>query len=150
MDELGSRLRLPIFFFGTLMDRDVLGQVLARPVALDEIEPAMLRGFRRHSVVGVPYPVLRPDLSAAVHGVLFAPQSDIERTRVDHFEDAEYHASVVRVQVADRVREAFAYRDLEGVFELAGEEWSLARFEREHKAGYLDACRQWMADFSVF
>ena len=35
------------FFFGTLMDRDVLASVLDRPVARDELSRAWLHGYRR-------------------------------------------------------------------------------------------------------
>ena len=38
---------MAFFFFGTLMDRDVLAAVLDRPVAGDELSRAWLHGYRR-------------------------------------------------------------------------------------------------------
>ena len=39
--------RQPLFFFGTLMDLDVLTYVLQRPVDLDDVLPARVDGFVR-------------------------------------------------------------------------------------------------------
>ena len=49
------------FFYGTLMDRDVLACVLARPVIAAALKPATLRGWRRCSVRGASYPVVVRD-----------------------------------------------------------------------------------------
>ena len=46
------------FFFGTLMDRDVLATVLDRPVATDEMIPAWLHDHQRMRAATVSYPVL--------------------------------------------------------------------------------------------
>ena len=50
----------PLFFFGTLMDLDVLTYLLERPVDLDDLCPAAITGFRRVRVLGAGYPVLTP------------------------------------------------------------------------------------------
>lgn len=147
-DELGSRARLPLFFFGTLMDGDVLAHVLNRPVERPELAPALLWGYRRHAVVGAPYPVIRPDADRHVRGVLFRPRSEDEQARIEHFESEEYEASPVRVQVGTRLADAFAYRDIDGVFELSDEAWCLERFSRVDKPRYLAACGGWMADYA--
>lgn len=147
-DEAGGGTRLPLFFFGTLMDGDVLARVLDRHVQDPELAPALLWGYRRHAVVGAPYPVIRPDADRHVRGVLFRPRSDDERGRIAHFESEEYEARRVRVQVGTRLAEALAYRDIDGVFELSDEAWCLERFGRVDKPGYLAACGGWMADYA--
>lgn len=139
-------VRAPLFFFGTLMDTDVLGVVLARPVAAVELVPALLWEYRRHAVVGAPYPVLRRHRDGHVQGRLFEPCDADERARIDHFESNEYVAAPIRVQAGTRMLDAHCYLDLEGVFQVLPDDWSLHRFQTSAKAGYLEACHAWMAD----
>ena len=46
------------FFFGTLMDRDVLATVLDRAVAHEEMIPAWLHDYARVRAATVSYPIL--------------------------------------------------------------------------------------------
>ena len=46
------------FFFGTLMDRDVLELVLDRPVTERDLSPARLNGFARRRIAKDSFPVL--------------------------------------------------------------------------------------------
>ena len=78
------------FFFGTLMDRDVLAAVLDRPIAGGELGPAWLRDHRRVRAATAPYPVLVPAPGVVVGGTLFRPRSVRDDVRIRHFEDEEY------------------------------------------------------------
>lgn len=149
MDEIGRPIAAPLFFFGTLMDVDVLARVLGRPVDGRELEPAMLWGFRRHRVRHAPYPVIRRHGDGYVQGCLFRPASTDERCRVDHFESGEYAADTVQVQAGPRMIDALCYLDLEGVFEIAAADWSLSEFRRADKAAYLADCERWMATYAA-
>ncbi len=138
---------LPYFFFGTLMDGDVLARVLARPVAPTELTPALLWGHRRHAVLGTVYPMLRPDPSGHVAGVVFHPAQAEERARIDHFEADEYVAAPHRVQIGTRLGTALVYVGLDGVLRPAAAGWCLATWRASHKADYLRRCDGWMADY---
>jgi len=149
MDELGRTPTLPMFFFGTLMDRDVLGRVLARAVATHELVDAWLWGYRRHAARNAPYPVLRRHAECHVRGWLFQPRSTDERARIDHFEAGEYAPQLLRVQHGTRMMPALCYLDLDDVFDVGDEDWSLHRFQVAHKAQYLRACDHWMASYAA-
>jgi hypothetical protein len=149
MDELSPALDLPFFFFGTLMDRDVLGRVVDRPIAPAEMTEAWLWGYRRHAARNVPYPVLRPHRACHVKGWLFQPRSFDERARVDHFESEEYEPSIMRVQAGTRMVTAYGYLDLADVFDVLDEDWSLHWFQAVEKPWYLPACDRWMADYAA-
>ncbi len=139
---------LPFFFFGTLMDADVLARVLQRPIAgAAELAPALLWGYRRLAVANAVYPVLRPDRASHVGGVLFQPRDADERARIDHFEADEYVARPHAVQAGARLAAALVYLDEAGVFAPLGEPWSLATWQERHKASYLARCEVWMADY---
>ena len=146
-DGAGTR-DLPLFFFGTLMDVDVLAQILARSVDPGELVSAVLPRHRRCAVRDRVYPVIRPAVGGGgVEGVLFAPRSAEERARIDHFEVGEYESRPRRVIVGRRTTNALVYVDLEGTFEPLSTPWSFADWRRDHKADYLRACQCWMADY---
>jgi hypothetical protein len=149
MAEPASAPGLPFFFFGTLMDIDVLSRVIARPVATVELDEAWLWGYRRHAARNAPYPVLRPHPACHVKGWLFRPLSVDERARVDHFESDEYAPEIVQVQHGTRMLAANCYLDLDDVFDVVDEGWSLHWFQAAEKPRYLAACEGWMADYAA-
>lgn len=128
----------PLFFFGTLMDADVLGLVIGRAVAPGELEPARLHGFRRVRARRASYPVLVPDPGASVEGVLWRAGTALERARLDAYEGPGYALAPVEVETAagERVR-ALVYRAVPGALEPSEEPWDLARWQARYKAAYL-------------
>jgi gamma-glutamylcyclotransferase (GGCT)/AIG2-like uncharacterized protein YtfP len=144
-----ARPELPFFFFGTLMDADVLARVTARPVVPAEMREAWLWGYRRHAARNAPYPVLRPHAACHVKGWVFHPRSADERARIDHFESEEYAPEVLRVQEGTRMVAALCYLDLDDVFDVLEEDWSLHHFQTVEKPHYLEACDGWMADYAA-
>jgi hypothetical protein len=138
---------LALFLFGTLMDPDVRGKVLGRPVAPRELEPATLLGWRRVRARGGAYPLILPAPADRVDGLLFLRPSPRDRLRILHFESEEYAPAPVTVLRADGARHAAeAFLALDGVLASDGEPWHLAAWAVEHKALFLARCDVWMAD----
>lgn len=137
------------FFFGTLMDHDVLEQVLDRAVAHSELAPAWLEGFRRVCAAHRSYPVLVPDARSAVEGRLLCRAVPRDAVRIRHFEDEEYDDQRVAVRVSDgtavEARVFFALEHL-GSTERP---WDLTAWARMHKPHFLELCREWMRDCPV-
>jgi gamma-glutamylcyclotransferase (GGCT)/AIG2-like uncharacterized protein YtfP len=139
--------RQPLFFFGTLMDLDVLAYLLERPIDVDDLQPASLAGFRRVRAAGASYPVLVPQEGGAVEGRLLRRASAADIARINHYESGEYLAELRHVRAADgREVAAWLYLGLDHL-SPSGEPWSLAGWQRRHKAGFFAACDGWMADF---
>lgn len=134
------------FFFGTLMDRDVLTQVLDRPVADVELRAARLPGYRRVATAKEAYPMLVPDAAGAVEGVLLRRPSARDEVRIRHFEEDEFADRRVTVELLDGrripARAFFAVEDLEA----APHGWDFGTWARNDKARYLQRCRDWMHD----
>ena len=137
---------MAFFFFGTLMDRDVLEQVLARPVDDRELSAARLPGYRRVRTACALYPMLVPDPGGVVEGVVLREASARDEARIRHFEADEYVDRWMPVSLPPggtrRVRVFFALAELGET----DEPWDLARWAAEHKAGFLAQCRVWMRD----
>lgn len=80
---------LPYFFFGTLMDPDVLSLVLGRdPGPLSTV--ATLSGFARVRVEGEPYPALVEAPDGQVEGLLLRDYVPEDDQRIRFFEDFDF------------------------------------------------------------
>ena len=144
---LAAAGRQPLFFFGTLMDLDVLAYVLERPIDLDDLAPATLAGYRRVQAVGVSYPVLVPDRAGVVEGRLLRRATRRDIARINHFESGEYRAelhAVVYRTMARRRRHGSIWAWV--ISAATAEPWSLAAWQAMHKPGFFAACDGWMAD----
>jgi hypothetical protein len=139
--------RQPLFFFGTLMDLDVLAYLLERPVDLDDLCSATIAGFRRVRARQASYPVLVPHAGGMVAGRLLRRATARDIARINHYESGEYLAELRHV-VTGEGREVAAWLYL-GLDHLAAgdEPWSLAEWQRRDKPGFFAACDGWMEDF---
>jgi gamma-glutamylcyclotransferase (GGCT)/AIG2-like uncharacterized protein YtfP len=147
MIPLAAAGRQPLFFFGTLMDLDVLAYLLERPVDLDDLKPASITGFCRVRAVGASYPVLVPQAGGVVEGRLLRRATARDIARINHYESEEYLAELRHVVTADtREVAAWLYLGLDHL-EASDEPWSLEDWQRRDKAGFFAACDGWMDDF---
>lgn len=134
------------FFFGTLMDRDVLAQVLDRPVGEAELQAARLPGYRRVATAGEAYPMLVPDADGAVDGVVLRRPSGRDAVRIRHFEEDEFFDRQVTVTLPDgRTIPARAFFAIDEV-EATDAGWDFGAWARQDKTRYLQRCRHWMQD----
>lgn len=138
--------RQPLFFYGTLIDLDVLAYVLERPIDLDDLTPAWLAGFRRVRAAGFAYPSLVADPFGAVEGRLLRRASRRDIARINHYESGEYRAELHPV-VADEVVKlpAWLYLGLDHLG-VTLEPWVLSDWQAVHKPDFFAACDGWMAD----
>ena len=134
------------FFFGTLVDRDVLAAVLDRPVGDDELSRAWLHGYRRVRAAGASYPILVPAPGVVVGGVVFQPRHARDDVRIRHFEDGEYAERWLLVRLTGgRQLVTRVFFALEGL-QPTDESWDVEAWARTHKEAFLEQCREWMRD----
>lgn len=134
------------FFFGTLMDRDVLELVLARPVDGAGLQPATLHGYRRVRVRKDSFPMLVEDAAAAVEGIVFETRTTEEDARILFFEDYDYDLAACRpVTRAGPVEAMFC--GIEAGVEASDEPWLLDVWASRHKAGFLKLSEIYMNCF---
>src|ERR1700742_1331653 len=87
------------FFYGTLMDADLLSAVIGRRVRPSALKPALLRGFRRLAPNAFPYPIVIPNKSGSVKGVIIDGITPNEQKRLIAYEDDGYEMLRVIVQI---------------------------------------------------
>jgi len=91
---------LPYFFYGTLVDLDLLSRVAGQPVGHGATEPAVVHGYRRTGIVGQRYPTMIRDSSSRVVGILVHGLNRRAARRLAAYEGANYRLEPVTV--ADR------------------------------------------------
>jgi hypothetical protein len=131
------------FFFGTLMDIDVLSEVIGRKVPAELLKPAHLSGFRRVAVEGASYPIIVEDEDGVVEGVMMAGISPEERALLEAYEGKGYRVTDARVDARAQRREVLMFEPVEGAHSVKGKDWDLAHWQRHDKAHFLEGVRRW-------
>src|SRR5262245_16383987 len=78
------------FFYGTLLDRDVMALVLGRRLPPAAYAAAVLRGHARRRAKGASYPTLMRDPAAYVPGAVVGGLSSRDVARLSAFEGPGY------------------------------------------------------------
>jgi hypothetical protein len=129
--------REPLFFFGTLMDPEVLAAVTGVAPAAAAMAPARLGGFTRRAARGLPWPVLVADPAGSVDGRLWHGADGRARERINAFEAGEYAAALLTVEAMGWAGRAWVWLALPGRVEPSAEPWDPGRWADAHKAGLL-------------
>ena len=133
--------RYAYFFYGTLMDRDVLAAVIGREVRAVDRQNAVLERYRRVYRSGGWYPILLPMPGSFVDGVLVRGVRATEADRLVVFEGDEYQLSELQVRTARsglaQARVFMAKPDVSASAEI----WTIDAWRRRHKREYLRRVR---------
>lgn len=139
------------FFFGTLLDDDVLRIVIGRRVPAVDKRPATLPGYRRVKAQGVTYPIIVPQTGAEVSGLLVSSLEPLEKARLIAYEGANYDLVELPVMTGGRQRDALVFIPVSsGGLTPLDEDWSFEEWTRLHREGFVARLRQGMtADRAV-
>ncbi len=137
------------FFYGTMMDPDVRGIVLADEIERLTIRPAVLGGYRRVRASSGAFPVLARRTAGRVHGELVEGLSPEGVLKLAHFEGPDYLPREVRVVDAagGRVQAWVLVPRRAGL--ASGASWDLRRWQLRDKPRMLIALRRWMVEYEM-
>ena len=140
-----SDVRLPLFVFGTLLDRDLLAQVLARDISDLRFTPGTADGFRRLRARGESFPVLVHGCAEEVDGLLIDGLSATDFARLCFFE-AGYALASIAIATGNGPVSAqfFAHDDR---LTASDDGWALETWRAFDKPLELTAAARWMAGF---
>jgi gamma-glutamylcyclotransferase (GGCT)/AIG2-like uncharacterized protein YtfP len=126
---------LTYFFYGTLMDPEVLRTVIGRRIPPSNRRAALIGGYRRVYRAGACYPILIADTESGVKGILVTGLTAADAVRLAAFEGHEYDLAEVPVTLArgemTRARVFFPTSCVPGT----SREWTLREWRRRHRAG---------------
>lgn len=122
---------LSFFFYGTLMDPDLRAAVFGGPCV--SVCPAVLKGYRRRTVVGEDYPAIAPAKNSRVAGLLVVGISPAIAARASLYEGPQYTATSLIMTTEDGMPcHAWAFLPVRGV-RLSARDWSLDTWRQRHK-----------------
>ena len=84
---------MQLFFYGSLMDRELLALVIGRATDGLSIEAATLHGFDRRRVRDESFPILVPHTGGRVEGVLVTDLTAADIARLQFYEGSDYEGS---------------------------------------------------------
>lgn len=122
------------FFFGTLMDSDVLAAVIERNVPEKFKHTAILNGWRRVSALDVPYPIIVDDPNSKVVGQFVEGLTYHDAINLMMYEGGDYGMVEKTVEVNGMDKKAFVFvpSDKSTLIPL-DKEWSLDNWQKEIK-----------------
>ncbi|HJQ60211.1 MAG TPA: gamma-glutamylcyclotransferase family protein [Vineibacter sp.] len=134
------------FFYGSLMDPDVLSRVIGRRVVASVMVPASLLGWRRTSIAEGSYPIVLRDKASRVDGVVVDGISATEADLLTTYEGPRYRLIRAFADIGGRgPRGVFLYQPRPGAFTPTDADWSLATWQATHKARFLAALARAMS-----
>ncbi|MEQ9811602.1 MAG: gamma-glutamylcyclotransferase family protein [Azospirillaceae bacterium] len=133
-----------LFFFGSLVDRDLLRLVLARDLATLTVRPASLPGWRRVRVLGESYPVIVPSADHVVDGITVESLRPDDLDRLLFFEGDEYALRPVDIVHDGAPARAHVFASTE-ILQATDRDWHLDDWRRAQKAETMYVTEEWMA-----
>lgn len=135
------------FFYGSLMDVEVLELVIARRLPERSRRAGALPGFARRAVAGETFPALCRDPAARVAGVTVNGLTDKDLRRITYFEGEEFVLQPHTIEYGDgRRASAWVFVPTHSL-QLLDEPWELASWQARHKARFMELARRWMAGY---
>jgi len=132
------------FFFGTLMDRDIMEAVAGHAVPDEHFRPSRLPGYQRVVVQRETFPMLLEVPDAEVEGVVVEGLSTLALDRIHFFESVEYEAMRVEVILDGGDRAAAHLFSATERASHSGEAWSFTDWQARHKEKELRETFLWM------
>ena len=129
------------FFYGVLMDRDVLAAVIGRTVPGACVRPARLYGYRRVRVEGAVYPALVAKAGERVEGVLVRGIAAPEFERLRAFEGEAYVVAETWVTAIPGGRTRARLFMPRVPPRASTRAWSPEQWRRRHRASFLRGIR---------
>lgn len=126
---------VPYFFYGTLVDLDLLSLVTGQVIDARAVRPATLAGYWRTGVVGRSYPILMRRAGGRVDGILVLGLSGTARRRLAAYEGGNYRATSAVVECRGRTIAVAVFMFVGFGTGLRSDmrSWSLERWRRRWK-----------------
>ncbi len=133
------------FFYGSLMDRELLEAVIDRSSQHLHLQPGRLDGYAAETAHGYSFPTLVARSTGIVEGVVTHGLSDEDVARISYFEDTEYAPQAVEVLTAQARILARTYMSTSAL-RSSGEAWDFTHWRVHHKPVLVAVTRKVMRD----
>lgn len=133
------------FFYGSLMDKELLEAVLGREADRLTIAPGWLTGYVAEIAERYSFPTLVETRSGRVHGIIVKNLTAADVERIAYFEDTEYASVTVDVTTAAGDIAAQTYMATQ-TLKSSGKPWDFEAWQRKDKALLLAVTHKVMSE----
>jgi Gamma-glutamyl cyclotransferase, AIG2-like len=137
------------FFYGTLLDRDVMALVIGRRLPPSAFVPARLKGHARRRAKGVSYPILVRDPGGKVEGVVVGGLTRRDVERLSAYEGPRYRIAPLKVTVGGALKTVSVFEPKEQSFRPVAGVWDLALWQGRYKRPFVARIRKALQAHSV-
>lgn len=133
------------FFYGSLMDLELLEAVLDRGSSHLAFTPGWIDGHVAETALGYSFPTLVSRDGARTHGLVASGLTDEDVARISYFEDTEYEPVVVEAGTAQGRVSAKVYMSTASLAS-SGEAWVFEHWQQHHKRVLVAVTRRVMRE----
>ena len=133
------------FFYGSLMDLELLEAVLGRKAGHVALSPGWLNGYAAETAARYTFPTLVENRTGRVDGILAQGLTSADVDRIAYFEDEEYATIVADISTADGNIAAHLYVATKRL-KSSGARWSFDDWRKHDKPLLLAVTRKVMAE----
>ena len=133
------------FFYGSLMDLELLEAVLGRKADDLTLSPGWLKGYVAETAARYTFPTLIENRTGRVDGILVRGLTQADVDRIAYFEDEEYSTIVADIATAETDVTATLYVATKRL-KSSGTRWSFDDWRKHDKPLLLAVTRKVMAE----
>lgn len=124
------------FFYGTLMDPEILSLVTGRRFRGHDLVPARLADWRRAAVRGAPYPAIVPAAGRVIDGVVIDGVDHRMARRLTTYEGPGYRERVLEVDAGSDAVASRVFVPTQSM-PVSRWDWSFDEWRKRHKRYYV-------------
>lgn len=125
------------FFYGTLLDPDVMALVIGRRLPPSAFVPAILPGHSRRRAKGATYPVVVRDVADRVRGVIVVGLTSRDVARLAAYEGPGYRIARLKVRVGGELATVSVFEPVVARLQPSTSPWDYALWKRRHKRPFV-------------
>ena len=133
---------MKFFFYGTLLDSDVMALVIGRRLPPSAFVPAILPRHSRRRAKGMTYPVVIPDPADRVQGVVVGGLSSRDVARLAAYEGPGYRVASLKVRVAGDLVTVSVFEPIVSRLQPSASPWDYALWKSRHKRPFVDRLKK--------
>ena len=130
------------FFYGTLLDRDVMALVIGRRLPPQAYIAAGLPGHARRRAKNATYPIVVTARSGEVPGAIVSGLSHRDVARLAAYEGPGYRIAPLRVKAQGRMTEVSVFEPIQSRLQPSRDLWDLTLWQCRHKRSFVERLRR--------
>jgi len=130
------------FFYGTLLDPDVMALVIGRRLPPSAFVPAILPGHARRRAKGASYPVVIRDAAERVRGVVVGGLTPRDVARRAAYEGPGYRIAPLKVRIGGELTTVSVFEPVIARLQPSAAPWDYAVWKGRHKRPFVGRLRR--------